>query len=234
MTRADIERASRQSHLRTIAYSVLTTVAIVLAAVSLVNWFTSRQKLDALAASGQGRASQISQLQTALDAQRDQFNQCKRYIGRKGATPASCRTPTAPPAKRLVPSPATVTGASGAAGGPGPPGPTGPPGPPGSPGSPGVNGHPGGPGSPGPGGASGAPGQPGAAGEPGAAGDAGPPGPPGEPGPSGPAGPTGPSGDRGAPGPTGPEPASFTFVFLGRTYTCTDPDGDGNYDCTAA
>lgn len=101
-------------------------------------------------------------------------------------------------------------------------------------------------------GPSGKPGQPGVAGE---SGDTGEPGLNGERGPQGP-GPTdeqvqanialycnanptscmGPKGDPGTPGATGPAIQSFTFTYgagpLAATYTCTDPDGDLNYECT--
>jgi hypothetical protein len=93
---------------------------------------------------------------------------------------------------------------------------------------------------------------------PGEGGDTGQPGADGQAGPQGP-GPTdeqvqaniavycnayptscmGPKGDPGTPGSPGdPGPAiqSFTFTYgpepLAVTYTCTDPDGDLNYECT--
>lgn len=44
----------------------------------------------------------------------------------------------------------------------------------------------------------------------------------------------GPAGSPGAQGSPGAEPRSFTFRDGGgRTYYCTDSDGDGTYDCTA-
>lgn len=86
----------------------------------------------------------------------------------------------------------------------------------------------------------------------GPAGPVGPSGPAGAQGPVGPAGadgqdgtdgapgPQGPQGPQGEPGPMGPQgpagtdgqpPASFTFTWANRTYTCTDSDGDRNYEC---
>jgi hypothetical protein len=82
-------------------------------------------------------------------------------------------------------------------------------------------------------------------------GPSGPSGTPGEPGP-GPSddqvlagvsayctahpvncmGPQGDPGEPGAQGPPGPAPTSLKFNFLGVPYTCTDPDGDTNYECS--
>lgn len=80
----------------------------------------------------------------------------------------------------------------------------------------------------------GAAGEPGAAGPPGVTGTSGPPGTvgsPGDVGPQGPSGPQGMPGPQGPEGPTGPSPGSFTFTFEGINFVCTDPDGDGNYQC---
>lgn len=60
----------------------------------------------------------------------------------------------------------------------------------------------------------------------------GPAGAPGSEGPTGPAGPAGAEGPPGPPGPQGPRIESFTFTYLGVTYTCRDDDGDSNYTCT--
>lgn len=129
--------------------------------------------------------------------------------------------------------------ADGTAGPQGPPGPQGSPGPQGFSGSDGVNGlngQPGPSGAPGAQGASGVDGQPGTAGQPGPNGSPGPSGATGAPGEVGPAGPQGDPGPEGSPGPTGPQgpagyPASFSFTFLGVTWTCTDVDGDHAYTC---
>jgi len=119
-------------------------------------------------------------------------------------------------------------------------GPQGVPGPPGSPGHEGprgpagTNGQAGKPGTNGDPGVNGQPGATGAAGNDGATGPA---GPAGEPGPQGEQGIQGPQGDKGEPGAQGeqggrgPEPESFSFTWLNQTYTCTDPDGDGQYAC---
>ena len=74
-------------------------------------------------------------------------------------------------------------------------------------------------GAAGPGGLSGVDGLAGARGEP------------GQPGPAGEQGPQGPEGPQGVEGPPGPAPQSFTFTALGLTFVCTDPDGDGNFNC---
>jgi len=93
---------------------------------------------------------------------------------------------------------------------PGPPGPQGRTGPTGDKGSDGA------PGPPGP------PGEPGATGATGDTGATGQTGGEGEPGAEGPAG---------EPGPPGSGPTSFTFQFREVTFVCTDPEGDGTYDC---
>ena len=109
------------------------------------------------------------------------------------------------------------------------------PGPAGAPGIPGIQGLPGAPGAQGPAGEQGETGAQGPAGVAGPAGPAGPEGPAGPAGPQGPAGPAGQDSDVPGPagpmGPAGPAIVSFTFELAGRTYTCTDPDKDLNYEC---
>ena len=78
----------------------------------------------------------------------------------------------------------------------------------------------------------GEPGPVGPAGEPGPVGATGEAGPQGEPGPAGAQGEPGPAGPQGEPGPPGPGPQSFTFTWANRTYTCTDANQDGAYECT--
>jgi len=116
---------------------------------------------------------------------------------------------------------------------------TGPRGPRGSPGATGASGKPAPtvtP-SPGPSGASGAPGKdgadstvPGPSGAPGA--DSTVPGPSGPPGPAGQDGSDGKDGSDGA---DGKPPASWTFTYLGSTYTCHPVDdfdeNNPKYDC---
>lgn len=83
-------------------------------------------------------------------------------------------------------------------------------------------------------GADGRPGRDGIDGAPGATGDRGEPGQTGATGATGAAGEAGQPGQDGQPGadgPPGPAPASFTFTTGGLTFVCTDPDGDGNYNC---
>ncbi len=157
----------------------------------------------------------------------------RRQLLREGVTPA------APPADTIVeglPGPPGPAGAVGAPGLDGLPGAsvTGPRGLPGVDGKDGAAGQAGGAGKDGVG-EPGTDGKDGAAGEPG--GDSTVPGPTG---PSGAdstvAGPQGaPGADSTVPGPqgpAGPAPSSFSFVAQGVTYTCTDPDLDGNYTCT--
>lgn len=79
----------------------------------------------------------------------------------------------------------------------------------------------------------GPPGPEGASGTDGAAGPPGPQGEPGQDGLTGAQGPPGPAGSDGAPGAPGSPPVSFVFVAGGVTYTCTDPDGDLAYECSA-
>ena len=129
-----------------------------------------------------------------------------------------------------VAGPSGSPGKAGAAGTRGPRGPRGSPGPGGTSGKPAPTLTP----SPGASGASGAPGKPGA--------DSTVPGPTGPPGPSstvaGPSGPPGPAGSDGADGKDGSDgkpPASWTFTYLGVTYTCRPVDGfdpdNPKYDC---
>jgi hypothetical protein len=83
-------------------------------------------------------------------------------------------------------------------------------------------------------GSDGADGRPGVAGSDGAVGPAGTDGTDGKDGEDGVAGAKGDPGAAGPPGeqgPPGPPVESFTFTFLGTDYTCTDPDGDGDYTC---
>lgn len=128
-------------------------------------------------------------------------------------------------AEPVTTAPPGEPGATGPQGPPGPQGPAGPPGAAGAVGPPGPQGPPGPPGAPGVAGSPGADGQPGPAGPQGAQGEPGPAGPQGEPGAQGPQGP------QGEPGPQGERPTSFTFTVLGFTFTCADPDQDGNYEC---
>lgn len=141
-------------------------------------------------------------------------------------TPVRCGVP--PTAQQVV---AAVTaycdhdrctgprGPSGPGGAAGAAGPDGPSGVDGAAGADGKNGDPGAPG------ADGAPGVDGAPGPAGADGAQGPQGPPGADGPQGPQGPQGPAG----------YPDSFTYTAPdGTVTTCTDPDGDHAYTCTAA
>jgi hypothetical protein len=143
--------------------------------------------------------------------------------------------PVTPPADQIVNNAdggsAVIVGEKGERGAPGPAGPPGPagvgvPGPPGPQGVPGPAGTPGGP--PGPTGKDGAPGP---AGPVGPQGMTGADGAPGEPGPAGPAGAPGPPGGA---GPPGQSVGSFTFTFGLTTYLCSDPDGNGAFDCTGS
>lgn len=115
-------------------------------------------------------------------------------------------------------------------------GPQGPPGPQGDPGPKGPRGFPGPPGPFGPPGEDGSPGRTGDTGPAGATGETGATGSQGETGAQGPQGETGPQGPQGEQGPAGPAgfPESWTFEWMGSTWTCTDPDQDRNYACTAA
>lgn len=105
---------------------------------------------------------------------------------------------------------------------PGPAGDPGEPGTPGTPGAPGSGGTTGPAGPPGPPGTQGPPGPPGPAGEQGMPGSPGPPGADGQQGAQGPPGPPGPQGAQ------GPPVGSFSFL----TFTCSDPEGDGQYTCS--
>lgn len=183
----------------------LFVVLVVLAGLG-VGWFTS----------------QVIQVdQRSRDARDDAVLLADAVDMLRGQVAQLGGTPTVPPADEVV----------GGDPEPGPPGERGPQG------LPGRDGRDGAPGPPGPPGAPGTDGPPGPAGE---AGPAGPQGLPGEPGPAGADGSDGVDGQDGAVGPPGPKgdpgdpPASFSFVGPGnQRYTCTDPDGDGHYECTA-
>lgn len=110
------------------------------------------------------------------------------------------------------------------------PGPIGATGPAGEQGAQGIPGRQGVRGDIGPRGSIGPTGATGAIGPPGPTGLQGDTGPVGPAGPAGPTGPKGDKGDKGDPGAAG-YPGEFTFTFGPFTYTCTDPDGDHNYDC---
>ena len=124
-----------------------------------------------------------------------------------------------------------IPGPIGPAGLPGPQGPVGPIGPEGPPGPQGEVGDTGEPGTPGSPGSTGQAGQIGPQGPVGPKGDTGATGPKGDPGNTGPAGPKGDTGNQGLAG----YPVSWTFEFLGATYTCVDetPENDEHvYVCS--
>lgn len=172
----------------------------------------------------------ISTLVQALDAQRTQFQQCRDK--KPGAT--GCTVPVAPDPAEVISGPKGQPGAQGIQGLTGPPGPRGLPGQRGKKGSTGSSGPQGSvglSGSPGKNGSDGATGPEGPQGPQGPKGDKGDTGEKGDPGSPGADGATGPAGPA---GPTGPEPGSFSFNYLAVTYTCSDPEGDGSYTCSAA
>lgn len=196
VTRHEIQEYSRRRNRRTMGGALLATALMFVAVLLFVSWASTRNQLSAMEAAGQGRSSQIAVLSTNLDGMREQFASCAARA-EDGDVPKACKTPTAPPAKELVPSPAVVSGQPGAQGERGIPGPSGAPGASGAPGVPGSPGEPG-PAVTGAPGASGAPGQPGAPGEAVT-------GPPGAPGEKGEKGEKGDKGDKGDPGPTCPD-----------------------------
>lgn len=105
---------------------------------------------------------------------------------------------------------------------PPPPGPAGSPGAAGQPGVPGAVGRSGTAGSPGPIGPSGGRGPVGVPGQ----------SVTGPPGPAGPAGKDGADGKDGKDGKDGSPPSSWTWTYLGVTYTCTPTSaGSSTYDC---
>jgi len=155
-----------------------------------------------------------------------------------GGAPAKHLGPICPQASAVATqSPTPVPGVSIVAGPPGPAGPAGPPGIPGADGATIVGPR----GLAGPSGQVGPAGMPGLVGAPGSPGPQGPQGSAGPAGPQGSAGPAGPAGAPGSPGPSGPSgadgqpPQSWTFTYLGVSYTCTrstpfDPSAP-TYDC---
>ena len=128
----------------------------------------------------------------------------------------------------VIPGPQGERGLRGPAGKTGASGPPGPAGGDGQDGAAGPRGPPGADGAAGSDGSDGARGEPGSDGGPGPAGADGATGPPGPPGPPGR---DGADGQDGAPGADGQSPESLRFPILGGMWTCTDPDGDGHYDC---
>jgi len=138
----------------------------------------------------------VGNLETALDAQRQQFIKCKD----KKATAPGCQTPIAPNSNSVGPQGVPglqgtqgIPGLQGIQGLQGPAGPPGPPGPAGIQGETGATGATGAIGATGPQGDAGANGADGAQGPAGPQGDPGPAGPQGEAGPQGPQGPAGPA-----------------------------------------
>lgn len=157
------------------------------------------ERLDRTDDLSQARDDRIGKLEIALDAQRQQFEDCK---DRPSKAPG-CKEPVAPDSN-TIPGPEGPRGLQGLPGIQGIQGPRGPQGPPGPEGENGPRGRQGiqgaqgdrGPiGTAGPAGADGTDGTDGADGAPGPKGDTGEPGPKGE---------KGDKGERGEPGPAGP------------------------------
>lgn len=200
---------------------------IVIVALLVGYLFSQAQALDAanatISAQRNAAQKQRDKLGQNLDKVRQQVQELCKQSHR---SPKKCK-PVSPPASTVSKSVPQV----GPPGQRGLPGQQGIPGLPGQNGKDGQNGKPGAQGSPGPEG----PYPPCVAMPSACVGPQGPQGPAGPQGPVGPAGPQGPSGNDGhdgSPGPQGPEPDSFTFTYMGVTYTCTDPEKDGSYACT--
>lgn len=216
----EVAVVNRSQRRRGVWYIVM---ALVMAALTFGVWLAfseadqTSEQLQEVRANNQQRDLQIQNLQTSLDAQIAQFEACK---DKEPGTPG-CISAVSPDASQVGPQ-----GVQGLQGIPGPIGPAGPQGPQGLQGVPGVDGE------DGQNGADGAT-IAGPTGATGTQGDTGATGPQGDTGPAGPPGPTGPPGATGAMGEQGPPPESFSFENFGVTYTCTDPEGDGNYACTA-
>lgn len=212
----------------------MTVGFIVIIAVLVGILYSTAHQLDAVNGQLAGQRNTAQKQRDTLGQNLDKVRrQVQELCKQQHRSPKKC-APAAPPAQKIV---------------------QGIPGTPGEPGSPGQSGKPGQQGNPGQPGQSGPPGQPGKNGQPGQNGtnppclaapnqcngqngtngqngNDGPQGPQGPQGPAGPAGQDGKDGAQGPQGPAGPEPSSFTFTYLGVTYTCTDPDGDGQYTCS--
>jgi hypothetical protein len=154
-------------------------------------------ELDSAEKQNQRRDSKISVLEANLDAQRQQFENCKDVSSKV----EGCDEPVAP-APENIPGPQGIPGLQGI---PGPEGPIGPQG------IQGIQGIVGKAGPPGPKGDKGDLGDTGAVGNEGSTGEPGPAGPQGE---AGPAGPAGADGAAGPPGPTCPDGYEATEVVL--------------------
>lgn len=201
-----VERAIRERRHRGWWWLLGAVVVGVLTVGVWVAWNeadTANDTVTEIKATSEKRDDRIQGLEEALDAQREQFVNC---VDAKPGT-RGCTEPIAPPAGAIGPQGVQgIQGVSGPQGIQGPPGPRGPKG------------------------DSGASGSSGSAGTIGATGPQGPAGPSGPKGDQGEQGPVGPEGQT---GPRGPAPDSFTWTMLGTTYTCTDPDGDGDYTCSS-
>lgn len=151
------------------------------------------------------RQTEAAVLGSELDELRAQFQACLE--GEPIVQESElCDQPVAPPAEDIVEGIDSSTPIPGPTGQRGEPGPAGPQGPAGEPGAPGQQGEPGIPGPAGPEGSTGT-------------------------GTAGPEGPEGPAGEPGAAGPPGPAVGSFTFSEGGRTWVCSDANGDLAYEC---
>lgn len=174
-------------------------LAAVIAILTVAVWFAfdaadnARDTAAAIRSASVDRDTRIDNLETALDAQRQQFEACR---GEKANAPG-CSEPVAPSPGQIGPQ-----GIPGIQGIPGEQGPQG---------IPGLQGPPGPRGAKGEKGDKGDTGLQGAAGAAGAIGAIGPVGPKGDTGPVGPMGPVGPKGEAGPPGKDAPTIVSFAF-----------------------
>lgn len=172
------------------------------------------------------RGQAVEDLSSALDTSRDQVAYCADNPEARSTD--ACTRSVVPAASDIIES---LPGPVGPVGPQGDVGLMGPQGPRGATGAQGAQGPQGPRGKTGATGAS-TTGMDGSQGPPGPQGEAGPVGAQGPQGQTGPQGQQGPAGPQGPQGPQGESPNSITFTYLGVEYTCTDPDQDGNYQCT--
>lgn len=199
---AHIDQDRRRRAWGVIALGVILGVVTGVAAFALYSADTAHDDVKEIKADGVSRENRVDSLESALNAQRAQFEACKD----QKATEPGCSEPVAPPAGDIGPQ-----GLQGLQGLPGPAGKNGSNGANGSNGQDGSNGAAGANGNIGTSGTNGEPGKDGEPGSPGADGKAGTDGTPGAQGPAGPAGPEGPTGPAGADGTNAPKIVNIFF-----------------------
>lgn len=200
--------------LAALCFGLLTT----LGAFALHEASIARDEVTDFKAGAQERTLRIENLESALEAQRRQFEACKD----KESTAPGCATAVAPPAAEI--GPPGLPGIQGLAGRDGLNGSPGADGADGRDGKDGLNGEPGSTG------ATGTAGKDGSSGTDGKDGATGATGPAGKDGADGKDGATGATGATGPQGPPGTFPSTLVLRYDGSIFTCT-LGTDESYNC---